>query len=242
MLKQAERFRRITTNDPSQPNFVPRQVSEFEFKESYVKEAIRLGKRNHDIGVDDMRKLLLGSYAIEGSGAITYDTQSGTKLKFTAPDQTGTNEAERRNLKNPASTAIGYTQLLVSTDLHVIHDDNGAIVARLREIGKDTKDTARAEEIEDKAKLFEILQSKLDDELKQFAKKDKTSMAAYLDSRGNLDVKSEKSTPILPSLQCRPHSACPASNSQAGYTRYFLTEMLDRSCKHANLMKTLITI
>ncbi len=191
MLKQAERFRRITTNNPSQPNFVPRQVSEFEFKESYVKEAIQLGKRNHDISVDDMRKLLLGSYAIEGSGAITYDTQSGTKLKFTAPDQTGTNETERRNLKNPASTAIGYTQLLVSTDLHVIHDDNGAIVARLRDIGKDSKDAARAAEIEDKAKLFEILQSKLDDELKQFAKKDKTSMAAYLDSRGNLDVKSK---------------------------------------------------
>lgn len=183
MLKEGLALRRIATGDNNQPLFHPREVSESEFRRSYVKEALHLG-REHNMTTEETEKVVLGLYSIEGLGRSTRDMQAGTSFKLTDPAQLDTPEMQeaRRSNAHPLSTAVGYNQLIIPTDLHLIHDDGGAIAARLRENGKGTE---RASELEEKAKLFEALQGKLHEELLRFASKDKNGKAKYLDPKGS---------------------------------------------------------
>ncbi len=163
------------------------ESDESNYKRNYVREALLLGEKQ-GISHNDMKKILLGIYAIEGFGMIPYDMQSGTDFKFSAPDIIGssTNEDGRRNSKTRISSGVGYNQITYPANLHLLNDDHGAIAKRLRELSQDenSKPTERASELEEKAKFLEQLQGKLHDELINFAKQTPNGKAIYLDNFG----------------------------------------------------------
>ncbi|HEY9676921.1 MAG TPA: hypothetical protein V6C76_02880 [Drouetiella sp.] len=173
MLAQSKNLNRMATGDKTQPDFKVREASEAEFKQSYAREAINVGK-SLNIAPQDMKNVVMGIYAFEGAGKATYDTLSGVPLSLTK-DEPG-NQEKRRNI-HPISTAIGYNQIIMYTNLTFVDRESKEVAARLREVGKDSQ---RPKEFEAKAKLYEEMHDVLHNELMQMANKDAASKAKYL--------------------------------------------------------------
>ncbi len=88
-------------------NFVPRRVSEKSYKLSYATEALTLGLTEEQV---------VGVYALETGGLGPHDRQSGI---FNV-----TQDCKPRKPKGrPASTALGYAQLLAANTAAVVNEN-----------------------------------------------------------------------------------------------------------------------
>ncbi len=181
MLMQSKALNRLATGDESQPDFTVKQITEEEFKSNYARETLKVGA---SLGLTSAQteKIVLNIYAFEGGGKATHDMLSGVPMELTKPEADGHTElADKRRQLHPLSSAIGYNQIIMSTNL-TFADGEGKIVAdRLRELAKDSP---RKEELETKAALYENLQTKLHGELMEVVKAHPESKDKYLDKDG----------------------------------------------------------
>ena len=182
MLDNAKELNRLAERKPDAPDFKPLQLSEGEFKQGYAREALNVGKKL-GLTAEETEKVVMNVYAFECGGRGTYDLLSGVDKRLTQPDKPGHSEIqEARRSAHPISSAIGYNQIIMSTNL-AIHDKEAAPVAeRLRELAKDSP---RGAELEGKAKLYENLQNNLHKELLLFAAEHPGRRHKYLDHDGN---------------------------------------------------------
>ena len=118
-------------------NYVPRFVREKEFKIAYANEAVSLGLTAEQV---------IGVYALETGGLGPYNRQSGIfnvsqKCKLVRP----------RGL--PASTALGYAQLLAANTVAVLKE-NGLGFAKILEFNSLLSSGQRKAELQAKAKML----------------------------------------------------------------------------------------
>ncbi len=118
-------------------DFTPRRVSEAEFMRRFAQEATRVGFSAGQV---------VGVYALETGGLGPASRQSGIHVI--------NKECEQISPKGrPASTALGYVQLLAANSAVVLYD-NGARFARSLEKRAKTANGAYARELRAKAKLL----------------------------------------------------------------------------------------
>ncbi|HMY04157.1 MAG TPA: hypothetical protein PKA48_12405 [Candidatus Obscuribacter sp.] len=181
MLMQSKALNRLVAADESQPDFTVKEITEEEFKRNYARETLRVGA---SLGLTraETEKIVLNIYAFEGGGKATHDMLSGVPMELTKPEAEGHRElADKRRQMHPLSSAIGYNQIIMSTNL-TFADGEGKVVAdRLRELAKDSP---RKEELEAKATLYENLQKTLHRELMEMVKAHPESKDKYLDKEG----------------------------------------------------------
>ena len=118
-------------------SFIPRTVSEKQFKYIYANEAVSLGLTSEQV---------VGVYALETGGLGPYNRQSGIfnvtqNCKIIKPRG------------NPASTALGYSQLLAANTSAVLNE-NGESFAKILEFNALLTKDPRKSELQQKAKML----------------------------------------------------------------------------------------
>ncbi len=166
--------------NPNFPGLKIEESSESEFKRTYARESLIVGKK-YGLSKSETQNIVQNIYAFEDAGNGTADLLSGVPFRYTAPDAPGShaNRDKRREI-HPASTAIGYNQLLMATSAQFI-DQSNAIGERLDEMAK--SEPGRRDRLLAKEKLFAEVRGVLHGELIKFAENDKTK---YFDNRGHL--------------------------------------------------------
>jgi hypothetical protein len=152
---------RLAYADKNRPDFKIDEVSEQAFKQRYAEEAVRIGQK-YGITKDGMRDIVRGVYAFEDGGKGTRELLSGIPAELMGDDKT----AERRDYR-PASTAIGYTQVLMMSTLGRVSAEGDKMAAQLSQMAQ--ADPARAPKLVEKADMLTHLQQTLDCELKAYA-------------------------------------------------------------------------
>lgn len=170
MLERSKQLQRIATGDNNQPDFKVNETNEATFKQRYAQEATIVGSK-YNLNKSETQEIVQSIYAFEGAGKITHDTLSGLPMKYTAPDAPGSSDNldERRNF-HPISTAIGYNQILMATNMRLLDTKNNTVVDRLNQLS--IEDPNRAGEIQEKAKMIASLPGKIRPELLSMANKD----------------------------------------------------------------------
>lgn len=167
MLARNRDLMRIITGDTSRPDYNIHQVSEDQFKQSYAREALSIGLQN-GLSQDQTRNIVHRIFAFESGGQGTREMLSGVPKELLRDDNPGetTIQEQRRNTR-PASTAIGYTQMLqFNTVRHF--DTNASIMSqRLRQMA--TESPERASDLNQKADLVNEIHQSLRRNLLAFA-------------------------------------------------------------------------
>lgn len=82
MLDESRILGRVASGDPKAPDFQIREVSEHEFKQSYVRELLRLKARTApDLPDSELARFAKNVYKVEDPNG-TFDTQAGTPEKY----------------------------------------------------------------------------------------------------------------------------------------------------------------
>lgn len=186
ILTQSKELNRLASGDKTKPDFKLNEVDERSFKQSYAREADRVGKKN-GLTSAETREIAHRIYAFEDGGWGTHDMLSGMRESMMKDDKPGETKLRDEKMNfHPASTAIGYTQMLLLNTVANIHKDPGFISNRLQEMAKENP--GRANELNEKAKLIQSLSKSLDTELKNMAEANKngpvSQRKAYLDKNG----------------------------------------------------------
>lgn len=182
MVEQSRGLNRYAAGDDSKPDFKLREVPEAEFKKAYARETLKVGE-SIGLAPEAVKKVVMDIYAFECGGKATHDMLSGVPMGLTRPDNDGTTiNYDQRRAIHPKSSAVGYNQIIMSTNLTFADNEAPAVANRLRELAKDSP---RKTEIEDKAKLYEDMQKVLHRELSTMANQNKSSQNKYLDNDGN---------------------------------------------------------
>lgn len=182
MVDQSRALNRYAAGDNTKPDFKLREVSEAEFKKAYARETLKVGE-SLGLAPDAVKKVVMDIYAFECGGKATHDMLSGVPMGLTRPDLDGSSaNYDQRRALHPKSSAVGYNQIIMSTNLTFADNEAPAVANRLREIAKGSP---RQAEIEQKAKLYEDLQVTLHRELGTMANQNKSSQNKYLDNDGN---------------------------------------------------------
>jgi hypothetical protein len=165
------------------------ETSEYAFKKAYAHEALIVGEK---YGLKDKQteRIVEDIYTFEVGGIGKVDTLSGVSP----------NAVDGRNI-HPASTAIGYNQLMPATSLSFV-DGSQSVNKRLKALA--AEEPSRSQEILEKNKIFSEVQHSLHEQLMKFAK---TNSAKYLDADGKANY----------SLYCDfAKSEIPSSNGLTG--------------------------
>lgn len=186
MLGRNRDLMRIITGDQSRPDYRIREVSEDQFKQSYAREALMIGQQN-GLSHAEVRNIMHRIFAFESGGHGTREMLSGVPRELLRDDNPGetTVQEQRRNTR-PASTAIGYTQMLqFNTVRHF--DTNATIMSdRLRQLASENPD--RASELTQKADLVNQLHQATRRNLLAFAEANRNGPAEqrknYLNTNG----------------------------------------------------------
>lgn len=174
MLGESTKLNRIAFG-AGQPDFSVNQIGEDAFKQRYAEEAARVGKQ---LGLTkpQVEQVAERLFEFETGGWGHADTLSGMTQKLALSDDT-----YAREHFHPASTAIGYNQLLMMTTMREIDQHGGDIADRLSQMA--TEDPARASELNQKAQLMRALGDVVHKELLDFAKANPGK--SYFDAQGN---------------------------------------------------------
>ena len=191
MVTESRILSRVASGDPKAPDFQIREASEHEFKQNYVKELLRL-KSNVAPHLSDaeMARFTKNVYKVEDPNG-TYDTQAGTPQKYADSENPEANRTQRRNNAHPASSGVGYCQIITPTNLRLMTTDNGDIAASMRSDAAQLRQNApattldKAEQLEKKAELYQTLGDKIRGEILAFGERDKKSKKEYFDEKGN---------------------------------------------------------
>lgn len=152
MLTQSTDLNRMVSGDRSSEDFQVERTDEDTFKSNYVNEALRIGHTS-GIGRIITKDLVRRIYAFEAGGWGTADTLSGMNEKmFLTPEQ-----AEMRETFKPASSAVGYNQVIRPTTLYLMHIGGGNISNRLTEMAQEESDPERRAALEKKSELVRNL-------------------------------------------------------------------------------------
>jgi hypothetical protein len=185
MINQAARLNKFVSGDRDALPFEVEEISEYEFKKRYYREVRRQRERiAPNLPVADLDRLNKGLYAVEDPDG-TFDTQAGTMQDYARSEDPDAYKTLRRNLPNPASTGVGYCQILTPTALHLMLSDNGQIAESMRLNAGEMTDKQAAVMLQEKAKWFESVQDKLRTQLHILADKDKQHYKDYFDDEGN---------------------------------------------------------
>ncbi len=190
MVTQSRILNRVASGDQTAPDFEIRESSEHEFKQNYVKELLSLKpKVAPNLSDAEMARFTKNIYKVEDPNG-TYDTQAGTPQKYADSENPEANKWQRRNNSHPASSGVGYCQIITPTNLRLMIADNGNIPASIRtdveHLRKDglAETTNEADKLEKKAKLLETLQTKIRAEIVAFGEQNKKNKS-YFDGKGN---------------------------------------------------------
>jgi hypothetical protein len=185
MIHGSKNLERYASGDLSKNDFKLRQVSESDFKDAYVREALHVGGELK-LSKAEVQRVVMSIYAFENGGKGTHDLMSGVPLSLTRPDAPGSHaNFDARRKINPLSSAIGYNQIIMSTNLAFYDTQGNVIAARIKDIAKDENDPNRRQELVAKARLIEDLQKTLHANLMEMANKDAVSKAKYLKADGS---------------------------------------------------------
>jgi hypothetical protein len=140
------------------PNVDPNAMNERDFKAAYARETVRLG---HQYGFTPEQVKEIGSsmYALEAGGWGTSYTTANMPLEFLKPNR----EAERLDF-HPATSAVGYNQLLKSCTMDILQYQGSAIAARLSEMSAAQGASTSAIELAAKSKLIKTLSKMIGDD------------------------------------------------------------------------------
>lgn len=143
MLENFDRLMRVMQGgDQSTNQHIDRPVSEKDFKTSFARELLSVGKM-HNMDFDATRRLFMGIYAIETGGNGGHDIVPS----------------------NRSTSALGYKQLLMPTSMDLIYRYNDQITERLRSLAEAAPPGEREaliQKAEFMAKLKTTLQSEGD--------------------------------------------------------------------------------
>ena len=191
MVAQSRILNRIASGDSTAPDFEIRESSEHEFKQNYVKELLRLKPQiAPNLSDAEMARFTKNIYKVEDPNG-TYDTQAGTPQKYADSENPDANKWQRRNNSHPASSGVGYCQIITPTNLRLMIGDNGGIAKSIREdaarLRKDAQTPVanEADKLEKKSELFESVQSKIRAEIIDFGEQNSKKNRNYFDSKGN---------------------------------------------------------
>ena len=190
MITQSRILNRVASGDPQAPDFEIREGSEHEFKQNYAKELLRIkDKVAPNLSDAELARFTKNVYKVEDPNG-TYDTQAGTPQKYADSENPEANKWQRRNNSHPASSGVGYCQIITPTNLRLMISDNGNIPASMRtdveHLRKDSlaDTTNEADKLEKKAELLEALQTKIRAEIVAFGEQNKNNKS-YFDGKGN---------------------------------------------------------
>jgi hypothetical protein len=144
---------RIALHNKSQPDFALTEVSEAEFKQRYAAETVFVGKE-FNLDKAQMQNLVERIYAFEDGGWGTHDTLSSMPQGLTDDSQKQT-----RLSFHPASSAMGYNQLLIKDTVTDIIQHGDAIAGRLESLAAEHPD--RATVLHQKAQLVQNIHNVL---------------------------------------------------------------------------------
>jgi len=191
MVSQSRILNRIASGDPTAPDFEIRESSEHEFKQNYVKELLSLKPRvAPNLSDAEIARFTKNIYKVEDPNG-TYDTQAGTPQKYADSENPEANKWQRRNNSHPASSGVGYCQIITPTNLRLMIADNGGIAKSMREdaarLRKDAQAPAtdEADKLEKKTELFESVQTKIRAEIIDFGEQKSRKNRTYFDEKGN---------------------------------------------------------
>lgn len=191
MVTQSRILNRIASGDPTAPDFEIRESSEHEFKQNYVKELLSLKPRvAPNLSDAEMARFTKNIYKVEDPNG-TYDTQAGTPQKYVDSENPEANKWQRRNNSHPASSGVGYCQIITPTNLRLMIADNGGIAKSMREDAARLRKDAQAptadeaDKLAKKAELFESVQSKIRTEIIDFGEHKNKKNKNYFDEKGN---------------------------------------------------------
>lgn len=156
MLTQSLDLRRAAQNNSEAPDFIVERTSEAQFKERYVDEALRVG-RQAGFSTATTKDMVRRIYAFEAGGWGTNDTLSGMREPMMTAELT-----DQRERFTPASSAIGYNQVIRPTTLYLMHESGQAISKRLQEMADQTTDPERKRVLEDKSQIVSSLATTVD--------------------------------------------------------------------------------
>lgn len=191
MIDESKILGRVASGNANAPDFQIREASEHEFKQNYVKELLRLKATTAPSLPDsELARFTKNVYKVEDPNG-TYDTQAGTPQKYVDSENPDANKDLRRNNAHPASSGVGYCQIINPTNLRLMISDKGDIVSSLHadaaQLRNSKDDSARiaADNLDKKTELFETLQKKIRDEIVEFGARDKKNHKDYFDGNGN---------------------------------------------------------
>ncbi len=190
MVTQSRILNRVASGDPQAPDFEIREGSEHEFKQNYAKELLSLKRKvAPNLSDAEMARFTKNVYKVEDPNG-TYDTQAGTPQKYADSENPEANKWQRRNNSHPASSGVGYCQIITPTNLRLMIADNGEIAqsmhANVAQLRKDAQAPAadEADKLEKKTELFETVQTKIRAEIIAFGEQNKKNKN-YFDGKGN---------------------------------------------------------
>ncbi len=191
MVTQSRMLNRVASGDPTAPDFEIRESSEHEFKQNYVKELLNLKpKVAPNLSDAEMARFTKNIYKVEDPNG-TYDTQAGTPQKYADSENPEANKWQRRNNSHPASSGVGYCQIITPTNLRLMIADNGGIAQSMKEdVARFRKDAQvpaadEADKLEKKIELFESAQTKIRAEIIDFGEHKNKKNKNYFDEKGN---------------------------------------------------------
>ncbi len=197
MVTHSRALNRVASGDPNAPDFEIREGSEHEFKQNYAKELLSLkSKVAPNLSDAEMARFTKNIYKVEDPNG-TYDTQAGTPQKYADSENPEANKWQRRNNAHPASSGVGYCQIITPTNLRLMIADNGNIAASMRDdaehLRKDehlhknghAASADEADKLEKKTELFETLQTKIRAEILAFGEQNNKTSKKYFDGKGN---------------------------------------------------------
>jgi hypothetical protein len=156
MLTQSVDLGRIAKSDPKAPDFKVERTDEGDFKARYVSEALRVGRQ---VGFDTSttKDLVRRIYAFEAGGWGTADTLSGMRESMMSPES-----QHQRETLTPASSAVGYNQVIRPTTLHILHRASEKISDRLEQLAEHAPSEERRQALQEKATLVRGVTTAMD--------------------------------------------------------------------------------
>jgi len=178
MLANWNKFAPLAAVGSNLPTLAIDEGSEAAFKKAYARESINIGSK-YGLTSKETQTIVESIYTFEDAGTGTRDLLSGVSMRLTVPDSQA-NQKARRNI-HPASTAIGYNQLLMATSLRFI-DGSSAINDRLSQLAKENPQ--RAAILNQKNELLTDVQHAVHKELLAFGK---NNPGKYFSANGQPD-------------------------------------------------------